>query len=50
VDYQDGVHNSRLTAQFFARLLHVDGTARNWRTVVALEGLARSAGPVGRAR
>jgi uncharacterized protein (DUF1697 family) len=41
VDYQDGVHNSRLTAQFFARLLHVDGTARNWRTVVALEGLAR---------
>jgi uncharacterized protein (DUF1697 family) len=41
VDYRNGVHNSRLTAQFFTRLLHVDGTARNWRTVVALEELAR---------
>jgi uncharacterized protein (DUF1697 family) len=40
VDYRNGVHNSRLTAQFFTRLLHVDGTARNWRTVVALEELA----------
>jgi uncharacterized protein (DUF1697 family) len=41
VDYRNGVHNSRLTAQFFTRVLHVDGTARNWRTVVALEELAR---------
>lgn len=41
VDYRNGVHNSRLTAPFLARLLGVDGTARNWRTVVALEELAR---------
>jgi uncharacterized protein (DUF1697 family) len=41
VDYRNGVANSRLTPPFFARLLGVDGTARNWRTVVALEEMAR---------
>ena len=41
VDYRDGVHTSKLTAQFFARVLGVEGTARNWRTVTALQELAR---------
>lgn len=41
VDYRDGVHTSRLTAQLFARVLQVEGTARNWRTVMALQELAR---------
>ncbi|MGI8613150.1 MAG: DUF1697 domain-containing protein [Nocardioidaceae bacterium] len=36
IDYVDGVHTSKLTSAFFARRLGVDGTARNWRTVLAL--------------
>jgi uncharacterized protein (DUF1697 family) len=40
VDYADGVHGSRLTSAYFARRLGVDGTARNWRTVLALAELA----------
>lgn len=41
VDYRDGVHTSKLTAQFLARVLQVEGTARNWRTVMALQELAQ---------
>jgi uncharacterized protein (DUF1697 family) len=40
VDYVDGVHGSKLTPAFFARRLGVEGTARNWRTVLALADLA----------
>ena len=40
VDYADGVHGSRLTLDYIARRLGVDGTARNWRTVLALADLA----------
>jgi uncharacterized protein (DUF1697 family) len=40
VDYVDGVHGSKLTLPYFARRLGVDGTARNWRTVLALADLA----------
>ncbi|MGH9303692.1 MAG: DUF1697 domain-containing protein [Acidimicrobiales bacterium] len=43
VDYQQGVHASKLTPQFLSRLLQVDGTARNWRTVLALDEMARPA-------
>lgn len=39
IDYADGVHGSRLTPDFFRRRLGVDGTARNWRTVLALVDL-----------
>ena len=41
VDYVDGVHGSKLTPAYFERRLGVDGTARNWRTVLALAELAR---------
>jgi uncharacterized protein (DUF1697 family) len=40
VDYVDGVHASKLTMAYFARRLGVEGTARNWRTVLALADLA----------
>jgi uncharacterized protein (DUF1697 family) len=40
VDYVDGVHGSKLTPAYFARRLGVEGTARNWRTVLALAELA----------
>jgi uncharacterized protein (DUF1697 family) len=40
VDYVGGVHGSRLTPVYFARRLGVDGTARNWRTVLALAELS----------
>lgn len=40
VDYVDGVHGSKLTPTYFSRRLGVDGTARNWRTVLALAELA----------
>ncbi|HYJ66261.1 MAG TPA: DUF1697 domain-containing protein [Nocardioidaceae bacterium] len=40
VDYVDGVHGSKLTPVFFARRLGVEGTARNWRTVLAIAELA----------
>jgi len=36
VDYGDAVHGSKLTPAYFKRHLQVDGTARNWRTVLAL--------------
>lgn len=41
VDYRHGVHSSKLTPAFLARVLQVEGTARNWRTVKALEKLTR---------
>jgi uncharacterized protein (DUF1697 family) len=40
VDYVNGVHGSKLTATYFSRRLRVDGTARNWRTVLALAELS----------
>ncbi len=39
VDYGEGVHGSRLTAAYLERRLGVPGTARNWRTVLALAEL-----------
>lgn len=41
IDFRDGVHGSRLTGAYFAKRLGVGGTARNWRTVLALTELAR---------
>jgi uncharacterized protein (DUF1697 family) len=40
VDYVDGVHGSKLTPAYFERRLGVEGTARNWRTVLALAEMA----------
>lgn len=40
VDYAEGMHGSRLTPAYFSRRLGVDGTARNWRTVLALAELS----------
>jgi uncharacterized protein (DUF1697 family) len=39
VDYVHGYHNTYRTAPWFTRVLGVDGTERNWRTVLALAGL-----------
>ena len=36
VDYGDSVHASKLSPAYFSRRLGVEGTARNWRTVLAL--------------
>lgn len=41
VDFGDSVHESRLSGSWFARRLGVEGTARNWRTVLALLDLAQ---------
>lgn len=41
VDYVEGVHGSKLTPTYFARRLGVEGTARNWRTVLALDEMCR---------
>jgi uncharacterized protein (DUF1697 family) len=41
--YPGGVQGSRLTGARLERHLGVPGTARNWRTVVALAGLAGTA-------
>jgi uncharacterized protein (DUF1697 family) len=41
VDYVDGYHNTGRTAPFFTRVLGVDGTERNWRTVLAIAELCR---------
>lgn len=40
VDYREGVHGSRLTPRWLARVLGVEGTARNWRTVESLREMA----------
>jgi uncharacterized protein (DUF1697 family) len=42
VDYVRGYHNTGRTAPWFTRALGVDGTERNWRTVLALAQLAAS--------
>jgi uncharacterized protein (DUF1697 family) len=42
VDYVRGYHNTSRTASFFTRKLGVDGTERNWRTVLALASLAET--------
>ena len=36
VDYADGYHGAARTASFLTRALGVEGTERNWRTVLAL--------------
>lgn len=41
VDYVGGYHNTGRTAPFFTRVLGVDGTERNWRTVLAIADLCR---------
>jgi uncharacterized protein (DUF1697 family) len=41
VDYVRGYHNTGRTAPWFTRALGVDGTERNWRTVLALSTLVR---------
>jgi uncharacterized protein (DUF1697 family) len=41
VDYVRGYHNTGRTAPWFTRALGVDGTERNWRTVLALPALVR---------
>jgi uncharacterized protein (DUF1697 family) len=43
VDYVRGYHTTHRTAPYFTGLLGVDGTERNWRTVLALAGLLRQA-------
>lgn len=41
IAYSDGQHNSKLTPAAMRRLLGgMEGTARNWRTVTAVAGLA----------
>jgi uncharacterized protein (DUF1697 family) len=39
VDYVRGYHTTHRTAPYFTGLLGVDGTERNWRTVLALADL-----------
>jgi uncharacterized protein (DUF1697 family) len=39
VDYVRGYHNTHRTAPYFTRMLGVDGTERNWRTVLGLADL-----------
>jgi uncharacterized protein (DUF1697 family) len=41
VDYVRGYHNTHRTAPYFTGILGVEGTERNWRTVVALADLLR---------
>lgn len=36
VDYGESMHASKLSPDYFRRRLGVEGTARNWRTVLAL--------------
>ena len=40
VDYVDGVHGNPRTAAYFERALGVQGTERNWRSVLALHRMA----------
>jgi uncharacterized protein (DUF1697 family) len=44
VDYVDGVHGNSRTASFFERALRVQGTERNWRTVLALHKMTLTEG------
>jgi uncharacterized protein (DUF1697 family) len=41
VDYVRGYHTTHRTAPYFTGILGVDGTERNWRTVLALADLLR---------
>jgi uncharacterized protein (DUF1697 family) len=41
VDYVRGYHTTHRTAPYFAGVLGVDGTERNWRTVQAVAALLR---------
>ena len=43
VDYVRGYHSTHRTAPYFTSVLGVDGTERNWRTVLALAGLLSQA-------
>jgi uncharacterized protein (DUF1697 family) len=45
VDYVRGYHNTGRTSPWFTRALGVDGTERNWRTVLALSALMREGAP-----
>ncbi len=45
VDYVHGYHSTGRTASYFTRALGVDGTERNWRTVLALSALGRERAP-----
>ena len=50
VDYVHGYHTTHRTAPWFTRSLGVDGTERNWRTVLALADLLGQPGPSTAAR
>lgn len=41
VDYIDGVHGNSRTTSFFERALQVQGTERNWRSVLALNTMTQ---------
>jgi uncharacterized protein (DUF1697 family) len=45
VDYVHGYHNTHRTAPYFTRVLGVDGTERNWRTVLAISDLCTANPP-----
>jgi len=45
VDYVRGYHSTGRTAPWFTRALGVDGTERNWRTVLTLSALCASQHP-----
>jgi uncharacterized protein (DUF1697 family) len=44
VDYVDEVHGNPRTAAYFERVLRVQGTERNWRTVLALHQMSQPEG------
>ena len=44
VDYVEGVHGNSRTASFFERALRVQGTERNWRSVLALHKMTLPGG------
>jgi uncharacterized protein (DUF1697 family) len=48
VDYVRGYHGTGRTASYFTSALGVDGTERNWRTVLALAGLCAGERPAAR--
>jgi uncharacterized protein (DUF1697 family) len=37
-----GIANNKLTSQYFDSRLKTTGTARNWRTVLALQEMCRA--------
>jgi uncharacterized protein (DUF1697 family) len=48
VDYVRGYHGTGRTEPYFTRALGVEGTKRNWRTVLALSALCASQHPIPR--